>query len=78
MKIVKRPCEHKTCNVVLRNQMVKVWISHEETWIPTHSDSDFAEESVWLIGFTEPIKPMSLMDKRFTHICIPKQSALFK
>ena len=68
MKIKKS--KHKKVKVILKNQLTDLFISHE-----TEIDTDDGK-SIFLVGWTELVKPMSLKNK--TSIFILKDCVLFE
>ena len=75
MKTVYFKSKHKKVQHIINNKLVDLYISHEETYIPTSKDGDFAETLTCFIGWSEPIKSMSLKGKK-TKMIVPKHICL--
>lgn len=50
MKIKKLKSKHKWVLAVINNRMEMFPVLHEEMWIPTDSDGDFAEEHRYIVS----------------------------
>lgn len=75
MKTIYHKSKHKIVKYIINNRMVDLYVSHEETYIPTGKDGDFLEDMTCFIGWSEPVKPMSLKGKK-TKMIVPKHCCL--
>ena len=75
MKTLIKKSKYKIVRHIRNYQLMPLYISHEETYIPTDADSDFAEEETCFVGWIEPVKSMSLKGAK-TKMIVPKHICL--
>lgn len=70
--------KHKKVKAIFFNKLVDFYVSHEETYGDCKEAFDLNENwpITYLAGWTDPVKPMSLVKK--SKMLVPKDCVLFE